>query len=147
MKWKSGFFFILIAFVVLNCSKTKELTVDRSRALMSSKIFAFHDELTVNVGWIPYADQRLIQTGKNEWKIVEHTNDDKIGAIPVIVITYPGSNDTLLLDMDIENELLGKLIKHSVMVQEKISRPFTTFFEEAKCQRCHPEHIEVDFSK
>ena len=111
---------------------------------MPSEIAAFHKEVSVNIGWIPYADQKLVQTGKNEWKIVQSDDGGNIGSIPVIVVTYPDSKDTLLLDMDIENELLGRLIKHSVMVQQKIHRPFTTFFEETKCERCHPQHIELN---
>lgn len=147
MKWRTAFFLLLVAFVVVNCSKTKELAGDRSRLLSPKEITSFHTDVTVTVGWIPYQDTKLVQTGDNEWKIMKREQVSEKGASPIIVVTYPGSKDTLLLDMNIENEILGKLIKHSVMTQVPISRPFTTFFNEAKCQTCHPAHIDVDFNK
>ena len=147
MNWRFAFFFVLIAFIVMNCSKTQKLAADRSRMMQPADISSFHPEISIRLGWMPYQDQKLVQTGRNEWKIVKHESGDKAGAVPVIIVSYPESKDTILLDMNIENELLGKLIKHSSITQEPIKRPFTTFFEEAKCQKCHPEHIEVDFGR
>lgn len=102
--------------------------------------------MTLNIGWVPYRDQKLVKTGKNEWKIVK-TEDGKQGAVPFILVNYAGSNDTLFLDMNMDNAMLGKLIKHSLMTQEPIKRPFTEFFETASCQRCHPAEVKVDFEK
>lgn len=146
MKWRTAFILLLIAFLVVNCSKTKELAADRSRLMSPDEITSFHTDVSVTIGWIPYQDTKLVQTGNNEWKIMKREEVSEKGASPVIVVTYADSEDTILLDMNIKNELLGKLIKHSVMTQEPIKRPFTTFFDEAKCQKCHPSHIEVDFN-
>jgi hypothetical protein len=144
MTWRYAFFFLLIAFIVVNCSKTKELTVDRSRTMQPSEITSFHPEMNIRIGWVPYQDQKLVRTGDNEWKIVHHVEGDGTGSIPTLLVSYPETEDTLFLNMNIENELLGKLIKHSAMTQEPIRRPFTNFFEEAKCQKCHPPHIKID---
>ncbi len=145
MSWKYAFFILLIASFVINCSKTKELTELPSKVLRPSEISAFHADMHIKVGWIPYEGQKLVRTGKNEWKVVPHQDDDRVGSVPTMLITYPVSGDSIMLNMNIKNELLGKLIKHSAMTQEPIKRPFTQFFEDAKCQSCHPEDVKVDF--
>lgn len=146
MKWKHAFFFVVIAFVVVNCSKTRTLVVENTRTTRPEEIFSYHQEMKVQVGWMPYQNHRVIQTGDNEWKIVKSTETIFQGNAPVILISYP-TGDSILLDMNIKNELLGKLIKHSAMTQKPISRPFTAFMEEAKCQSCHPQYKEVDFDR
>lgn len=148
MNWRFAFFFVSVAFIVVNCSKTTQnLVQDRTRMMQPSQISSFHPEISITLGWVPYQDQKLVQTGRNEWKIVKHQEGDKARKVPVLVVNYPETKDSILLDMNIENELLGKLIKHSAITQEPIRRPFTTFFEEAKCQKCHPPHIKVDFGR
>lgn len=147
MTWRFAFFFMLIAFIVTNCSKTQQVATDRSRMMQPSQISSFHPEIKLAIGWMPYQDQKLVQTDRNEWRIVEHQDDDRAGAIPVLMVTYPESGDSILLDMNMENALLGKLIKHSAMTQMPIRRPFSTFFEEAQCQNCHPGDVKVDFDK
>ena len=144
MNWKFAFFFTLIAFIVLNCSPTQNIALDQSRTIKPSEISSFHPEITLTTGWVPYKDQKLVKTGKNEWKVVKE-DGAKQGKVPILVVSFPESGDSILLDMNIENELLGKLIKHSVMTQEPIQRPFVDFFEKAKCSKCHPQHIELDF--
>lgn len=138
---------MLIAFIISNCSKTRELAANRTRMMQPSEMKSFHPEISITVGWMPYQDQQLIRTGRNEWKIIKHQEGDREGSVPVILVSYPGSRDSVLLDMNIENELLGKLIKHSAMTQMPIERPFNTYFEEARCQNCHPENVKVDFGK
>lgn len=146
MTWRIAFFFLLIAFIVLNCGETKQMTATSSigRSMQPSEIASFHPEIKIAIGWVPYQDQKLVRTGKNEWKMMKREPEDREGKAPVILVTYPQSRDSILLDMDITNELLGKLIKHSAMTQEPIKRPFTTFFEEAQCKKCHPAHIKLD---
>ena len=149
MTWRFAFFFLLIAFIVFNCGETKELaaTTMNGRTMQPSEISSFHPEISITIGWVPYQDQKLVRTGKNEWKMAKRQSGDKEGAAPVILVSYPRTRDSILLDMDIANELLGKLIKHSAMTQEPIKRPFTTFFEEAQCKKCHPAHINLDFDE
>ncbi|NNF35553.1 MAG: hypothetical protein HKN68_15715 [Saprospiraceae bacterium] len=147
MNWKAIAMFLFIAIVVMNCGKTRELTLENSRTINPDEVSAIHPNVAISVGWMPYQSNKLIQTGDYEWKIVKNDNEDSGGLSPVIMITYQDEPDTLFLDMNIDNELLGKLLKHSVMTQQKISRPFTTFFEEAKCASCHPKHIKIDFGE
>ncbi|MCB0586989.1 MAG: hypothetical protein KDD06_16915 [Phaeodactylibacter sp.] len=148
MTWRFAFFFLLIAFIVINCSEPRQMVTDRAgRTMHPSEISSFHPEMSITIGWVPYQDQKLVRTGKNEWEMVKRQSGDKKGAAPVILVTYPQSKDSILLDMDIKNELLGKLIKHSAMTQEPIKRPFSTFFEEAKCRKCHPSNIPLPFDE
>ncbi len=144
MTWKKSFFFMVVFFLIYNCSPSKYLVVDKSRTLKTNDISSFHTSLSVTVGWIPYQDQKVIQTGKNEWKVVK-SEEEEGSSLPMLVISYPETQDSLLLTMATENEVLGKLIKHSLMTQEQISTPYTDFFERAKCQKCHPEHIKIPF--
>jgi hypothetical protein len=146
MKWKHAFFFILIAFVVINCSKTKKLVVNNTRTFSPKEIFSFHKEMNVKVGWMPYQNHRVVKTGENNWKIIESNDEIFQGNAPVILVTY-ASGDSILLDMNIENELLGKLIKHSAMTQQPITRPFNAYLEKAKCDSCHPQYKEVNFER
>ncbi len=145
--WKYAFFMLLIASVVVNCSRTKQATEVKNRMVSPSMISNYHPAMNVKIGWVPYKNQKVVQTGKNEWKIVAHEEDDKMGFIPTMVITYPDSGDSTILDMNVKNELLGKLIKHSAMTMQPIRRPFVEFFEEAKCQNCHPPDVKVDFGQ
>jgi hypothetical protein len=55
------------------------------------------------------------------------------------------SKDTIWIDMNTDTELLGRLVKHSLMTQEPIQRPYTNFFEVASCEKCHPAHVKVEF--
>ena len=137
--------FLFIALVVMNCGKTRELTLEKSRTIDPGSISSIHPSVSLTVGWMPYQSHKLVQTGDHEWKIVQNKSDDEGGLSPILMVTYPGNPDTLYLDMNIDNELLGKLIKHSAITQQKIARPFSTFFENAKCQNCHPKHIKIDF--
>jgi hypothetical protein len=146
MNWRYAFFLLLIAFFVVNCSKTKEFIAPTSRTMQPSEISGFHPEISIQIGWVPYQNQHLILNGNNEWRIVP-IEGERQGAVPTLLISYPESGDSILLDMNIENEMLGKLIKHSAMTQEPIKRPFHKFFEVAKCQKCHPPEIEVDFGR
>ena len=145
MKWKAIAMFLFIALIVMNCGQSKELTLERSRTINPSDLSSIHPGVSLTVGWMPYQSHKLVQTGDHEWKIVKNESDDNGGMSPIIMVTYPGIPDTMYLDMNIDNELLGKLIKHSAITQQRISRPFATFFENAKCETCHPKHIKIDF--
>lgn len=133
-------------FLFVTCKQYKDISTGSVRQVRPSEIAAYHPPITLNIGWIPYQDQKLVQTGKNEWKI-QKDESGKQGAIPVILVNYADQQDTIFLDMNMDNALLGKLIKHSLMTQEPIKRPFAEYFETASCQRCHPAEVKVDFGK
>ncbi len=134
-----------LAFVFVTCHQYTEITASPSvRHLKPSEVAAYHQAINLTIAWVPYEDsQTLVMTKKDEWKVVRNDGPYKTGNIPVILVTYPGSTDTIWIDMNTDNALLGKLIKHSLMTQEPIRRPFVQFFEEASCQKCHPADVKV----
>ncbi len=146
MKMRLVFLILGATFLFVTCTQYREIQPTRTRNMQPSEVAAYHPPITLNIGWVPYQDQKLVKTGKNEWKIVK-TEAGKQGAVPFILVNYADSKDTIFLDMNMDNAMLGKLIKHSLMTQEPIRRPFTEFFEVASCQRCHPAEVKVDFDK
>lgn len=99
----------------------------------------------MTIAWYPYENKTIEQTGKNEWKVVE-LDTPATGHVPVILIRYPETGDSIWLDMSTNSRTLGRLLKHSLMTQEPIRRPFKEFFETASCTKCHPSDIKVDFN-
>ena len=136
---------LFLISIIYNCAPSKEMVVNRNRTYQSNEISSFHQGLSVSIGWIPYQEQEMVRTSKNEWKM-KRTDKEDGASMPVIVISHPESQDTTIINMTIENELLGKLIKHSLMTQQEISRPFYEFLENAKCESCHPAHIKIPFN-
>ena len=139
---------LLLAFALLTCTQTKELVPTGIRNTKPSQVSSYHESVNMKIAWVPYEqNQTLVKTKKNEWKVVKGEEPNKIGNVPVILVTYPNSTDTIWIDMNTSNELLGKLVKHSLMTQEPIRRPFVEYFEEASCQKCHPSDVKVDFDR
>ena len=71
------------------------------------------------------------------------TDTGRTSSIPVIMITYPASKDSIWIDINIKNELLAKLVKHSLMTQVPINVPFGDYLADAKCSKCHPSNVKV----
>jgi hypothetical protein len=46
--------------------------------------------------------------------------------------------------MDIDNELLARLIKQSLMTQQTITEPLDKYLVNADCSTCHPEDFEIE---
>ena len=136
----------VVTMLFVTCKQYKDISAGSMRQVKPREVAFYHPPIQVNIGGVPYQDQKLVQTGKHEWK-VEKNDDGKQGAVPVILINYPDTQDSIWIDMNMDNAMLGKLIKHSLMTQEPIKRPFATYFEEASCQRCHPADVKVDFNK
>lgn len=135
----------LIVMIAVTCNQTKELAPTRILQVNPSEVKAFHQPVSVQVGWFPYHEDKLVQTGKNDWKVVKNTDGENEGTIPQILIHYPNSGDSIWLSMNVDNALLGKLVKHTLMTQIPIERPFAEYFEVAKCSTCHPSHIKINF--
>lgn len=147
MTWRFAFLFLLILFIITNCSKKTSMTsVEKVRTWKPEEVSSFHPTIDVQLGWVPYEDHKIVQTGDFEWKIVKEKNEsDEEKKIPILFVKSANEAEPIMLEMNIDNELLGKLVKHSAITQQPIRRPFIEFFEEAKCQGCHPEDVEVDF--
>ena len=127
------------------CKSQKELVPTQARHLKPDEVKSYHSGMEVTIAWIPYQNQALKQNTDDEWVVVE-SDSAKVGAIPMILVKYP-SGDSVWLDMNIKNEILGKLLKHSLMTQQPLTRPFGEFLETAKCTKCHPSDVEVDFDR
>lgn len=147
-------YFITVSFLavlgfMVTC-KTAQVPTEAQapslRQIKPSEVKGYHDPITLNIAWYPYEDLMLKQTKDYNWVVVKSDSTHK-SAIPVILITYPGKPDSIWVQMDTGNELLGKLIKHSLMTKEPIHEPFGEYFAEAKCTKCHPKNIIVDFDK
>lgn len=63
--------------------------------------------------------------------------------MPVIILTYPDSTKSIYFGLDINNELLGRLIKQSLMTQKPITEPLSAFLKDADCSTCHPSDIKI----
>ena len=136
---------LLAALLMVTCNQTKDLAPTRIMRVNAGGVAAYHPPVSIQVGWFPYEEDKLVRTGKNDWKVVKNTEGSNGGVIPQILIAYPNSTDSIWLDMNIDDALLGKLIKHTVMTQVPIERPFADYFELAKCSKCHPSHIKIDY--
>ena len=146
MKWKAPLAFgILLAFT-LQCATNKNITEgasDRVRQADTRHITSYHNPVKLEIGWIPYTEHRLVHTKKNEWKVVKDASVDTTSVMPMILLSYPFSEDSLWFDMNMENETLGRLLKHTLMTQQPISRPFGEYMEVSKCSNCHPASIDI----
>lgn len=142
----------IIVFAVLlgSCVSSKEtdgektLLTPKARNVKPGQIQGYHEPLDIKIAWMPYKDLGLKQGKDNNWVIVK-SESGREGAIPVILITYPETKDSVWIEMDTSNELLGKLVKHSLMTKQPIHRPFKDYFEKASCSTCHPADVKVDF--
>lgn len=145
MNYKQISVILFLALAVLTCKQLGEITPSRVRTLDAEKVSSFHAPMSLKVGWFPYQEHTFKQTGRYEWRIVKNQDTDKTGVVPMILVQSPGSGDSLWIDMNIDNALLGKLVKHSIMSQEPIFRPFVDYFEVTDCGKCHPEGVDKGF--
>ena len=148
MNWKMITFGLLMVFIVMNCGQYRKISqtdTNRVRQIKPNEISSYHDAVKLEVAWLPYQEHQLVRTKRNEWKMVKNEEIGVTSNMPMILVSYPNSQDTVWFDMNMDNEMLGRLLKHSLMTQVPISRPFTEFVEVAKCGKCHPDHIEKGF--
>ena len=135
----------LLVTIGLTCNNTKEIQPSTYRQMRPSALRSYHQPVNIQVGWFSYQESKLVRSGNNDWQVVKNDETDKIGIVPQILIRYPETSDSIWLDMNIDNALLGKLIKHSLMTQVPIQRPFAAYFEAAACSKCHPSDVKIDF--
>lgn len=147
MKRRMIFIFTAMIFSVVTCKTQKEAIPESTiRQLKPNNVRGYHHPIEITIAWIPYENKKLKMTNKNEWKVVKDESG-KTGSVPVILLRYPLSGDTIWLDMNTKSEDLGMLLKHSLMTQTPIQRPFTNYLEASSCTSCHPKDIEVDFKR
>lgn len=135
----------VIAAVATGCSSTAQRTETEPqvRSVEPGEVSAYHEKLELKVGWLPYENAEVISVDGNRWAVSIDDSSKKSGAIPVILIRQGDDGEPVQLGMDIDNALLGKLLKHSLMTEIPIKRPFEQFLKEADCAMCHPSSIKI----
>ena len=138
-------YLVLLVFLVAACASTsKEVSTRQSvRTMKSEDPSSYHNEINLQVGWFEYDESalELVEPGV----YVESFSDSTTisGKMPVIVLSYPDSGKTFTFGMDVDNELLGKLLKHSLMSEIPVQRPLSGFLERSDCSKCHPSDIPI----
>lgn len=135
----------LAFFIVASCSSSSKV-VEKSpeiKTFKNWKAHKFNKKIELNVGWYEYQNEELVKVDKNVWEVKEKENNEEVGAIPAIIIKHPETGDSLWVNMDIDEALLGTILKHSLMTEVQIKRPFSEFFKQAQCTKCHPSHINL----
>lgn len=147
-----NYLFIVSAIILLSvsmCKTQEQPVVDKVptiRQVSPEDVRNYHDKIEMTIAWYPYENGVFKRNKDNEWVVVKEESGKK-GTIPVILIKYPATGDSIWLDMNTASEDLGMLLKHSLMTQEPIRRPFAEYLEVASCTKCHPADVEVDFNK
>lgn len=136
-KW---FLFLIIA---VSCTSHKQIDkTPRVRQLERTDAVSFHNPVEIRVGWFNYDERKIKSVQDGVW-VIEKDSSMQQSLMPVILVNYDDSSRTVWLNPDIDDALLGKLIKHSLMTQKPIERPFEKYFEEANCLTCHPSNIRI----
>ena len=131
-------------FVLAGCSSSakRAQAPPQVRTVEQTKITSFHKPLEIKVGWLPYESAEVIKVAGNRWAV---SRDDSAAgrSFPVLVIQQGADSEPVQLGMDTDDALLGKLLKHSLMTEVPIKRPFDKFLQEADCAKCHPSSIKL----
>ena len=110
MKFIKFFVFLLLAITVITCTTTQSyMEPTRARQLKPTEVSSYHNAINMKIAWFTYKELELKKTKENNWVMVE-SDTARTSVVPVIMITYPNSNDSIWIDMNIKNQLLGKLI-------------------------------------
>lgn len=135
----------LISTVMLNCAPAKkQFEPAQARHLSPSEISSYHNAVNMRIGWMPYEEIEYEQASDNRWVLLE-SDSTSSGLVPVIMITYPATGDSIWFNMNMKNATLGKLLKHTMMTQKPIYEPIETYLADAKCASCHPSDVKVNF--
>ena len=145
MRFLKFFIFLSVVIFTVTCSTTNYLEPSRARQLKPAEVRGYHNPAEMKIAWFPYKDIELKKTRDNNWVMVQ-SDSTKEGALPVIMITYPVTGDSIWIDMNIKSELLGKLVKHTLMTQMPIKQPYGEYLEAASCTHCHPSNVKVNFN-
>ncbi len=147
MKYFSIISLFVLGLFVITCTTKQAVSVPpTARQVNPQEIKTYHNPVVMQIAWMPYSNLELKQTKADNWVIVE-SDSVKQGVIPVMRLFYPATEDTVWVQMNTKNDLLGKLIKHTLMTQQPISEPYSAYFENAKCESCHPAGVKVDFNR
>lgn len=142
-------YFVIAVFIgfLVTCRTSLQTTETPPyiRQIRPADVAGYHSPVQMRIAWYPYRNLSVKQRATNEWVVVQDSDANKEGFIPVILIDYMNHTDSIWLEMNTDNETLGKLIKHTLMTEKPISKPFSSYFEIASCTPCHPAEIERGF--
>ena len=144
---RSVVLYIIIAGIIIGCSTSSKTDVQpiKIRKFKEWKAARFHKEVELKIGWYPYEKGNSQNVSSEEWVVsFEDSNDTIDGYMPVIILRNAATNDSLSLGMDIDDALFGKLLKHTLMTQVPIKRPFKDYLKQADCSICHPSEIKIN---
>lgn len=133
---------LLLGLAVSSCAPKTQVASPRMRTLSPDGPSHYHQAVQLQVAWHPYREHELVATGDAVYSAQSATR--KEGSMPVLVVSYPDSAQTLSLRMDIDDALLGRLLKHTLMTQKPIVAPLSQYLEEADCAMCHPADVPTD---
>lgn len=124
-------YIVLCLIVFISCSSEKSFVDEtpRMRVFEEWKGSSFHKPIELKIGWFKYKENEIKEGKPNEWSISMEDSGTTFSASPILMLNYPDSADAIYFDMDIDDELLGKLIKRSLMTQIPIKRPFKEFLK------------------
>jgi hypothetical protein len=142
---KHAIIYLLLSLLIISCTAEKKFLREspRIRVFEEWKGQNFHKPLELKIGWYKYKESGAIEDSSNLWAVAFKDSGKVYGSSPILMVSYPDSTDGIYFDMDVDDALLGKLIKHSLMTQLPIKRPFKEFFATADCASCHPSAIKV----
>jgi len=146
MNYKLVLAILALGVLALNCKAPKEVPAPKLRTLSPAEVTSYHMPVNMQVAWVPYENLEVKMDKNNNWVIVE-SKDPKKSVIPVMLITYPATGDSVWVQMDTRSDLLGQLIKHTLMTQKPITEPFDAYLADAACSSCHPADVKVNFEK
>ena len=134
----------LILMIVAGCaSQAPRAEKPRFRKLDDARSGDFHQKIELRIGWVPYEEVQLKEEDSGEWTTLMTESGRVDGKLPVIFLYYPDTGDSIQLDLDIDKALFGNILKHSLMTETPIKRPFMTYLQEAECAQCHPPEIKL----
>ena len=135
-------------FFVLSCSSQSRLqdtapSVRKFDAIFEKgKAERFHQPLELKIGWYPYQKGETTSTAREVWT-ASFSDSSAKGWMPLILVRYPDSSRAQWFDLSVDDALLGKLLKHSLMTEMPIQRPYKDFLQQADCMKCHPANIKL----
>lgn len=139
--------YIILAGIIIGCSTSSKTDIQpiKIRKFKEWKAARFHEKVELKIGWYPYEKGNSEKVTSEEWAVSFKDSSGSIdGYMPVIIVDHPSGIDSLFLDMSIDDALLGKLIKHTLMTQIPISRPFRDYLAQADCSICHPQEVIIN---
>ena len=132
---------LFTAVMLIGCGRELMDTTPRVRHIKTDGVEDFHKPIRLTVGWMSYEEESVVSDNGSTYH-VEPADALKTGRIPALQITYEDGT-TSTLDMNISNELLGQLIKSSLMSEQPIRRPYSEFMQTADCSNCHPSEVKI----